>query len=39
LYPFLIKITALLFKPTILAALVVSNVFFVFGLGLFYLLT
>ena len=39
LYPFLIKITDSLFSPTILAALIVSNIFFILGLEVFYLLT
>jgi len=39
LYPFLIKITDSLFNPGILAALIVSNIFFIFGMVLFYLLT
>jgi len=39
LYPFLIKVISFIFKPTLLSALVVSNLFFIFGLVLFYLLT
>src|SRR5690606_29321708 len=39
LYPFLIKVVSFVFKPTLLAALVVSNLFFILGLALFYLLT
>ncbi len=39
LYPFLIKVTSFIFKPTLLAALIVSNLFFIIGLALFFLLT
>jgi len=37
LYPFLIKIVGFIFKPTIVAALFVSNIFFVIALFLLYL--
>ena len=39
LYPFLIKIFSFIFRPSILAALIVSNLFFVGGLFLTFLLT
>ncbi|PKO04913.1 MAG: hypothetical protein CVU41_14225 [Chloroflexi bacterium HGW-Chloroflexi-3] len=39
LYPFLIKIFNFLFQPSILAAIIVSNLFFIIGLFLTYLLT
>jgi Gpi18-like mannosyltransferase len=39
LYPFLIKIFSFVFQPSVLAALIVSNLFFVVGLFLTYLLT
>jgi len=39
LYPFLIKIFSFIFQPSILAAIIVSNIFFVGGLFLTYLLT
>jgi Gpi18-like mannosyltransferase len=38
LYPFLIKLLGFIVKPTILSAILVSNIFFVFGLFLLYLL-
>jgi len=37
LYPFLIKVVGLIFQPSIVAALVVSNLFFLSGLYLLYL--
>jgi len=36
-YPFLIKIMGYIFKPTIVSALLVSNIFFIFSLFLLYL--
>jgi Gpi18-like mannosyltransferase len=39
LYPFLIKIFSFIFQPSILAALIVSNLFFVVGMFLTYFLT
>ena len=38
LYPFLIKITSFLFKPPLLAAIIVSNIFFIIAIALFYLI-
>ena len=39
LYPFLINITSLVIQPTLSASLIVSNIFFIIGLSLFYILT
>ncbi len=39
LYPFLVKIFSFIFKPSIFASIIVSNLFLVFSLFLFYLLT